>query len=98
MQQSTNRIYKRYKLSGKELYTELVKAEHIKDVAGSKYQAIALIYEFTDLSERQLSIMFDIDHSTINYAKKSIKGMCANMSYNKLYEQMKIRVREVLNG
>jgi hypothetical protein len=42
--------------------------------------------------------MFDIDHSTINYAKRSIKEHCKNMSYNKLFEELKIRAREVLNG
>jgi chromosomal replication initiation ATPase DnaA len=94
----TDRTYKRYNLSAKELWRELIKAEKIKDVAGSKYQAITLIYEFTDLNERELSIMFDIDHSTINYAKRSIKKHCKNMSYNKLFEELKIRVREALNA
>jgi hypothetical protein len=97
MKQGTKRNYKRYTLSARELFNELIKVEFIRDIVFSNYQAIVFIYEFTDLNERQLSIMFGIDHSTVNYAKSSISDHCKNPAYNKKFEEMRIKVREVLN-
>jgi chromosomal replication initiation ATPase DnaA len=60
-----------------------------RHIVKARQQAISLIYDYTDLDEREIGLIFgNMDHSSINHARKKVIEDFTSKSY--LYEYEKI--------